>query len=134
MGVELLNAVWMPIAMFAAPTVRVPRTAAGWPVSWPTASAMNAAPPSWRVATTRTPTAGSASSSSRKLSPGTVKAQRTPAAAITSAMNRPTVRSERWTMRRLECEADDREDQAQDDDHRDDGHDQPNGSVRADHR
>ena len=32
---RVLAAVWMPIARFAAPTARVPRQAAGRPVSWP---------------------------------------------------------------------------------------------------
>ena len=68
------------------------RTRPGRPVSWPWASAMNAAPPSWRVATTRMPAAWRPSSRPRKLSPGTVKAYRTPAARRASAMNRPTVR------------------------------------------
>ena len=56
-GVESWRAVWMPMARFAPPTARVPRQTAGRPVSWPWASAMNAAPPSWRVATTRMPAA-----------------------------------------------------------------------------
>ena len=47
-----------------------PEAAAGRPVSWPWASAMNAAPPSWRVATTRMPAASSASSRPRNDSPG----------------------------------------------------------------
>ncbi len=34
-GVESAVAVWIPIARFAAPTARVPRHAAGRPVSWP---------------------------------------------------------------------------------------------------
>ncbi len=34
-GVESAVAVWMPMARFAAPTARVPRHAAGRPVSWP---------------------------------------------------------------------------------------------------
>jgi hypothetical protein len=38
-----------PIARFAPPTARVPRQTAGRPVSWPCASAMNAAAPSCRV-------------------------------------------------------------------------------------
>ena len=41
---------------------------------------MNAAAPSWRVATTRMPAASRPSSRPRKLSPGTVKAKRTPTA------------------------------------------------------
>ena len=48
--------------------------AAGRPVSWAWASAMNAAPPSWRVATTRIPASPSASRRPRKDSPGTVNA------------------------------------------------------------
>ena len=70
-----------------------PRQAAGRPVSWPCASAMNAAPPSWRVATTRIPASAKASRRPRNDSPGTVKAYRTPAARRASAMNRPTVRA-----------------------------------------
>ena len=46
MAVESAVAVWMPMARFAAPTARVPRQAAGRPVSWPYASAANAAAPS----------------------------------------------------------------------------------------
>ena len=67
-------------------------TTAGRPVSCPWASAMNAAAPSWRVATTRMPAPSNASSRPRKDSPGTVKAYRTPAARRASATNRPTVR------------------------------------------
>ena len=73
-GVESWRAVWMPIARFEAPTARVPRQAAGRPVSWPWASAMNAAAPSWRVATTRMPASPRASRRPRNDSPGTVKA------------------------------------------------------------
>ena len=65
---------------------------AGRPVSWPCASAMNAAGPSCRVAMTRIPASSRTSSSPRNDSPGTVKAYRTPAARSASAMNRPTVR------------------------------------------
>ncbi len=90
-GDESDRAVWIPMARLAAPTALVPRHRAGRPVSWPTASAMNAAPPSWRVPTTRMPAAGRASSNPRKLSPGTVNAQRTPPAWSCSAMSRPTV-------------------------------------------
>ena len=92
-GVESWRAVWMPIARLAAPTARVPTAAAGRPVSWPWASAMNAAAPSWRVATTRMPAASRPSSRPRKLSPGTVNAYRTPTARRASATNRPTVRA-----------------------------------------
>ena len=53
---------------------------------------MNAAAPSWRVATTRMPAPSNASSRPRNDSPGTVKAYRTPAARRASATNRPTVR------------------------------------------
>ena len=35
MGVESAVAVWMPMARLEAPTIRVPRQAAGRPVSWP---------------------------------------------------------------------------------------------------
>ena len=56
-GVESWRAVWIPMARLAAPTARVPRHTAGRPVSCPWASAMNAAAPSWRVATTRMPAA-----------------------------------------------------------------------------
>ena len=90
-GVESAVAVWMPMARLAAPTARVPRQAAGRPVSCPYASAANAAPPSWRVATTRMPAAWSASSTGRKLSPGTVNAIRTPAARRVAAMSSATV-------------------------------------------
>ena len=62
------------MARLLAPTARVARHAAGRPVSWPWASAMNAAAPSWRVATTLIPAASRPSSNPRKLSPGTVKA------------------------------------------------------------
>ncbi len=79
--------------MFAAPTARVPRTAAGRPDRVAAAAAMNAAPPSCRAATTRIPAAAQPSSNVRKLSPGTVYATRTPAAASASAMNRPAVRA-----------------------------------------
>ena len=83
---------WIPMARLDAPTARVPRHTAGRPVSCPYASAMNAAPPSWRVATTRMPASSSASRTPRNDSPGTVNAMRTPAARRASAMNRPTVR------------------------------------------
>ena len=79
------------MARFEPPTARVPRHAAGRPVSCAWASAMNAAAPSWRVATTLIPTASRPSSRPRKLSPGTVNAQRTPARRIASANIRPTV-------------------------------------------
>ena len=91
-GVESCRAVWIPMARLAAPTARVPRHTAGRPVSCPWASAMNAAAPSWRVATTRMPAPSNASSRPRKDSPGTVKAYRTPADRRASATNRPTVR------------------------------------------
>ena len=45
------------MARLAPPTARVPRHAAGRPVSWACASAMNAAAPSCRVATTLMPAA-----------------------------------------------------------------------------
>ena len=80
----------MPIARLVAPTARVPMQTAGRPVSCAWASAMNAAAPSWRVATMLIPTASRPSSRPRKLSPGTVKAQRTPARRIASANIRPT--------------------------------------------
>ena len=79
------------MARFEPPTARVPRQAAGRPVSCAWASAMNAAAPSWRVATTLIPTASRPSSRPRKLSPGTVNAHRTPARRIASANIRPTV-------------------------------------------
>ena len=94
-GLESWRAVWIPMARLALPTARVPRLAAGRPVSCPWASAMNAAPPSWRVATTRIPASANASSRPRNDSPGTVNAYRTPAARRPSAMNRPTVRAGR---------------------------------------
>ena len=80
-GLESAYAVWMPIARFEPPTARVPRHAAGRPVSWACASAMNDAAPSCRVATTLMPTASRPSRRPRKLSPGTVNAQRTPGPA-----------------------------------------------------
>src|SRR5690349_11895908 len=109
----------MPIDMLVAPTVLVPSTAAGSPVNEPTASAMNAAPPSCRVAITLIPAAGNASSNSRKLSPGTMNAQRTPAAASASAMSRPTVLPPRRVTRCLVPEAQGAENQAHDHDDRD---------------
>ena len=45
-GVESWRAVWMPMARFAPPDRARPEATAGRPVSWPCASAMNAAPPS----------------------------------------------------------------------------------------
>src|SRR4029079_15434469 len=53
---------------------------------------MKAAPPSWRVATTRIPASRSPSRRPRKLSPGTVNAYRTPAGRRASGRHRPTVR------------------------------------------
>ena len=47
-GVESCCAVWMPIAAFDAPGPRVTNARPGVPVSLPYASAMYAAPPSWR--------------------------------------------------------------------------------------
>ena len=73
-GVESWRAVWMPMPRFVPPTARVARQTAGRPVSCPCASAMNAAPPSWRVAMTRIPAPSRASRSPRNDSPGTVKA------------------------------------------------------------
>ena len=64
-----------------APTARVPRQTAGRPVSWPYASAMNAAPPSWRVAMTRMPAPSRASRTPRNDSPGTVNAIADPGGA-----------------------------------------------------
>src|SRR5450759_3187514 len=75
-----------------SPTARDPRTAVGWPLSAAEAAAMNAALPSWRVATTRIPAPTRPSRRGRKLSPGTVYATRTPAAASASATRRPAVR------------------------------------------
>ena len=80
----------MPIARFAPPTARVPMQTAGRPVSWACASAMNEAAPSCLVATMLMPAASRPSSSPRKLSPGTVNAQRTPARRTASANIRPT--------------------------------------------
>src|SRR5450759_1785018 len=91
-GSESAWATWRPMARFAAPTARDPRTAVGWPLSAAEAAAMNAALPSWRVATTRIPAPTRPSRRGRKLSPGTVYATRTPAAASASATRRPAVR------------------------------------------
>src|SRR5450759_1370735 len=91
-GSESALATWRPMARFAAPTARDPRTAVGWPLSAAEAAAMNAALPSWRVATTRIPAPTRPSRRGRKLSPGTVYATRTPAAASASATRRPAVR------------------------------------------
>ena len=95
-AVESAVAVWMPMARLDAPTARVPRHAAGRPVSWPYASAAKAAAPSWRVATTRIPAAASASRMPRKLSPATVKAIRTPAARRVAATSSATVVGSGW--------------------------------------
>ena len=54
-----------------APGPRVTRQTAARPVSFPAASAMLAAAASCRVLITRTPASQSASSTGRKLSPGT---------------------------------------------------------------
>ena len=52
-GVESWNAVCTPIAALQAPGPRVTMQTPGRPVSLPCASAMKAAPPSWRQTTKR---------------------------------------------------------------------------------
>ena len=78
-GAESDCAACSPMVRLAAPGARPARTSVGRPVSCATASAMNAAAPSWRVVTTRILCAASPSSNPRRLSPGTVKAIFTPA-------------------------------------------------------
>jgi hypothetical protein len=64
-GVESWNAVWTPFDACVAPGPRVTMHTPGRPVSLPYASAMFAAPPSWRVAMSRSGVSWSASSSAR---------------------------------------------------------------------
>ena len=70
----------MPTAALAAPTARETATICGRPVDCESASAMKAAPPSWRVVTTRIPASARSSSNGRMGSAGTVKQYRAPAA------------------------------------------------------
>src|SRR5215210_4553854 len=78
------------MARLDAPTPLVAIATAGLPVNLPSASAIKAAPDSWRVETRTRPGCSSAASRiSRKLSPGTVYRRLTPARAITSAATYP---------------------------------------------
>ncbi len=63
-GVPACIAAWTPIAALVAPGPRVTNTIPGRPVSFAQASAMNAAPPSWRLGTRRMRSATSCSASS----------------------------------------------------------------------
>ena len=94
-GVESCMAVWTPIEAFVAPGPRVTKQIPGRPVSFPYASAMKAAPPSCRQMTNRSSsvTSWNASSTARKLSPGTPNAVSTPCANRQSTRRRPPVRS-----------------------------------------
>src|SRR2546423_6799943 len=95
-GVLSWNAVCSPMLALVAPGPRVTKQMPGRPVSWPCASAMKAAPPSWRQAMKRIRSLYSwkPSSTARKLSPGTPNTVSTPCAmrASTSA----------WPARRFE--------------------------------
>src|SRR6202041_107817 len=75
-----------------APGPRVTRQTAARPVSFPAASAMLAAAASCRVLMTPTPASQSASSTGRKLSPGTHVHSGTPCADRHSTSAAPPVR------------------------------------------
>jgi hypothetical protein len=64
-GVESCRAVCTPLVACVAPGPRVTRHTPGRPVSFPYASAMFAAPPSWRVTTSRMGASCSASRTGR---------------------------------------------------------------------
>ena len=73
MGVASWCATYTPLAAFVTPGARVTKATPGMPVSLPVASAIIAAPPSWRQTMVRIAVASNrASSAAMKLSPGTV--------------------------------------------------------------
>ena len=78
MGVESWCAMCTPADALVAPGPRVTKQMPGWPVSLPCASAIMAAPPSWRHTVTSMLASCSASSTARKLSPGTQNSCCTP--------------------------------------------------------
>ena len=77
-GVESWWAMWMPAEALVAPGPRVTKQTPGLPVALPTASAIIAAPPSWRQTVTVIGLSIRASRTPRKLSPGTQKTCSTP--------------------------------------------------------
>ena len=64
-GVESCSAIWMPGEALVAPGARVTKTMPGLPVSLALASAIMAAPPSWRQTVTLMFTSWKASSTAR---------------------------------------------------------------------
>ena len=78
MGVLSWRATCTPALAFVAPGPRVTKATPGLPVSLPVASAIMAAPPSWRQTMLRMPLSTSPSSAARKLSPGTENTRVTP--------------------------------------------------------
>ncbi len=64
-GVESCRAMWIPAEALVAPGPRVTMQMPGRPVSFPAASAMMAAPPSWRQTRTSMPLSRRASSTAR---------------------------------------------------------------------
>src|SRR5512144_754482 len=93
----------MPIAAFDAPGPRVTSAMPGRPVILPHASAMYAAPPSCRqtIVASRSRTSCSASSTARKLSPGTQNTCVAPCAIRLATRIWPPVRSEVIKIRLL---------------------------------
>src|ERR1700676_5202979 len=91
-GVESCRAMWMPADALVAPGPRVTKQMPGRPVTLPMASAIIAAPPSCRQTVTVMPLSRSASSTGRKLSPGTQNTCLTPLMASCSTSAAAAVR------------------------------------------
>jgi hypothetical protein len=92
-GCESCIATCTPIEAFVAPGPRVTKATPGRPVSAPSAQAMKPTPPSCRHTTKSiSGVSWSASSTARKLSPGTVKIRSQPCATSWSTRIRPPVR------------------------------------------
>ena len=93
MGVASWWAIYTPLAALVAPGARVTNATPGCPVSLPVASAIIAAPPSWRQTMVRMEEVSkSASSAAMKLSPGTVNSVWQPSPTSWSIRILPPVR------------------------------------------
>ena len=88
-GVESCCAIWIPADALVAPGPRVTKTIPGRPVNLPSASAIMAAPPSWRAKTTSMLDICNASRTGKKLSPGTQKRRSTPCFSMLFTMISP---------------------------------------------
>jgi len=88
-GVESCWAIWIPAEALVAPGPLVTRTIPGRPVNFPSASAMIAAPPSWRAKTVSIEDVCNASKTGKKLSPGTQNRRSTPCNSMLFTMISP---------------------------------------------